>query len=143
MVFTTDSFRKTRNVGILNVSATQRDEHGGIILRRDAIFLRHILLIVDVDFHEGKLATTRVLVCELLHEGGDLLARTTPVGIKVGDDVVVGFENGVELALGVDADKLRHVDWYCDERKRKRRYPYKVPSSLDCMVCFTLIQLYL
>ena len=87
----------------------------GQSLRRYTILPSHILLVVDIDFDESKLALPGVLVGQFLDERSDLLAGATPVGVKVGDDVGVRSEDCVEVALRVDANKLRHGYEYCGE----------------------------
>jgi hypothetical protein len=51
-------------------------------IRRNAILRRDLLLRIRVDLDERNMVCARELGRELLKDGSDLLARTTPVSIN-------------------------------------------------------------
>ncbi len=71
-------------------------------LRCDAIFLRDLLLAVDVDFGEGDFVRSGEACGELFVYGGDLLAWTALVSI----DYVVGLSASTSVVVMRDSVKL-------------------------------------
>ena len=81
------------------VAVLEKEEggHGG-----DAVLARHGLDVVDVDLGEGEVVGDAVLLGPLRIQRRDLLARSAPVGVEVGNDVLRRSEEGVELGLRGD-----------------------------------------
>lgn len=64
-----------------------RVEWGGVFLRRNAIARSYLSLIVDIDFCERDAAGFGLLRRELFEDGRDDLAGTTPICVKVYDEI--------------------------------------------------------
>lgn len=72
------------NSNLLAVLEEQECGHGS-----DAISSSDVLDVVNVDLSEGEVILGSVLVGKALVDGGDGLARGTPVGVEVEGDVSV------------------------------------------------------
>ena len=66
-------------------------------LRRDSILACNALLRVYVYLHERHAAGLGLVGGELREDGRNGLARPTPVGVEVGDDISIGAEKSVEV----------------------------------------------
>lgn len=92
-----------------NLVALLEEEEGGH--GGDAVFLGDRLYVIDVDFGKGKKAGDREGRSHLGKVGIDELARAAPVGVEVGDDILVRREEVVELLVRANVlDLIGHFE---------------------------------
>lgn len=108
-----------------NLVALLEEEEGGH--GGDAVFLGDGLYVIDVDLGKGKKAGDREGRGHLGKVGIDELARAAPVGVEVGDDILVRREEVVELLVRANVlDLIGHFEigsglWESRVRMEKRR----------------------
>lgn len=92
---------RAENLGVFTRQLTVGEEEE-CRHRCHAVLLGNLCEVVDVDLGKGQLAVRGVLGRELLVERSDGLAGAAPRGSEVGNDILGGLEEVLELSLRLD-----------------------------------------